>query len=209
MEVGGLVLKVMKVLHGMIVCGMISKSLMILPRCDYHPWRQCSLYSLKLQLDNGGGSSCPCPLPCETRSSLHQPRSCGQDMWLRDSGTGTCWLSVSDLSLSPAAGVVPGFQVFVERLGVDKEVVDVDKQKPEVKVWHGCLHQTLEGGRCWRQAHRHPCVYEYKPKGVVNAVLCWPRGSMEIWWYPLARSKVEKYWAPTSASRDSWMLGSG
>ena len=40
-------------------------------------------------------------------------------------------------------------------------------------------------------------VYSYKPKGVVNAVLCWSRGSMEIWWYPLARSKVEKYWAPT------------
>ena len=33
-------------------------------------------------------------------------------------------------------------------------------------------------------------VYSYKPKGVVNAVLCWSRGSMEIWWYPLARSKV-------------------
>ena len=31
-------------------------------RCDYHPWRQCSLYGLNLQLDNGGGSSHPCPL---------------------------------------------------------------------------------------------------------------------------------------------------
>ena len=26
-------------------------------RCDYHPWRQCSLYGLSLQLDNGDGSS--------------------------------------------------------------------------------------------------------------------------------------------------------
>ena len=52
-------------------------------------------------------------------------------------------------------------------------------------------------------------VCSYKAKGVVIAVLCWSRGSMEIWWYPLARSKVEKYWAPTSASRDSWILGSG
>ena len=29
-------------------------------RCDHHSWRQCSLYSLNLQLDNGGGSSHPC-----------------------------------------------------------------------------------------------------------------------------------------------------
>ena len=34
----------------------------------YHPWRQCSLYSLNLQLDNGGGSSHPCPpLDCLKR----------------------------------------------------------------------------------------------------------------------------------------------
>ena len=26
-------------------------------RCDHHPWRHCSLYSLNLQLDDGGGSS--------------------------------------------------------------------------------------------------------------------------------------------------------
>ena len=52
-------------------------------------------------------------------------------------------------------------------------------------------------------------VYSYKTKGVPNAVLCWSQGSMEIWWYPLARSKVEKYWAPTNASRDSWFLPSG
>ena len=36
-------------------------------RCDHHPWRQCSLYyiyslTLNLQLDNGCGSSDPCPL---------------------------------------------------------------------------------------------------------------------------------------------------
>ena len=31
-------------------------------RCDYHSWRQCSLYGLNLQLDNGCGSSHPCPL---------------------------------------------------------------------------------------------------------------------------------------------------
>ena len=30
-------------------------------RCDHHPWRQCSLYGLNLQLDNGSGSSHPCP----------------------------------------------------------------------------------------------------------------------------------------------------
>ena len=29
-------------------------------RCDHHSWRQCSLYGLNLQLDNGGGSSLPC-----------------------------------------------------------------------------------------------------------------------------------------------------
>ena len=26
-------------------------------RCEYHSWRQCSLYGLNFQLDNGGGSS--------------------------------------------------------------------------------------------------------------------------------------------------------
>ena len=37
-------------------------------RCDYHPWRQCSLYGLNLQLDNAGGSSHPCPpLDCLKR----------------------------------------------------------------------------------------------------------------------------------------------
>ena len=35
---------------------------------DYHPWRQCSLYGLSIQLDNGGGSSHPCrPLGCLKR----------------------------------------------------------------------------------------------------------------------------------------------
>ena len=34
----------------------------------YHPWRRCSLYSLTLKLDNGGGSSHPCPpLDCLKR----------------------------------------------------------------------------------------------------------------------------------------------
>jgi len=33
-----------------------------------HPWRQCGLYGLSLQLDNGGGSSHPClPLECLKR----------------------------------------------------------------------------------------------------------------------------------------------
>ena len=37
-------------------------------RCDYHPWRQCSLYGLNLQLDNGDGSRHPCPpLDCFKR----------------------------------------------------------------------------------------------------------------------------------------------
>ena len=37
-------------------------------RCSHHPWRQCSLYSLNLQLNNGGGSSYPCPpLDCLKR----------------------------------------------------------------------------------------------------------------------------------------------
>jgi len=31
-------------------------------RCDHYPWRQCSLYGLNRQLDNGGGSSHPYPL---------------------------------------------------------------------------------------------------------------------------------------------------
>ena len=37
-------------------------------RCNYHPWRQCSLYGLNLQLDIGGGSSHPWPpLDCLKR----------------------------------------------------------------------------------------------------------------------------------------------
>ena len=44
-------------------------------RCDYHPWRHCSLFGLSLQLDNGGGSSHPCPpLDCLKRwQSDHHP----------------------------------------------------------------------------------------------------------------------------------------
>ena len=30
--------------------------------CGYQPWKQCSLFSLNLQLDSGDRSSCPCPL---------------------------------------------------------------------------------------------------------------------------------------------------
>ena len=37
-------------------------------RCEHDPWRQFSLYDLSLQLDNGGGSSHPCPsLDCLRR----------------------------------------------------------------------------------------------------------------------------------------------
>ena len=37
-------------------------------RCDHYTLRQCSLYGLNLQLDNGGGSSHPCPpLDCLKR----------------------------------------------------------------------------------------------------------------------------------------------
>ena len=37
-------------------------------RCGHHPWTQCSQHGLNLQLDNGGGSSYPCPsLDCLKR----------------------------------------------------------------------------------------------------------------------------------------------
>ena len=37
-------------------------------RSDYHPWRQCSLYGLNLQLNNRGGSKHPChPMHCLKR----------------------------------------------------------------------------------------------------------------------------------------------
>ena len=44
----------------------------------YHPWRRCSLYSLNHQLDNGGGSSHPCPpLDClkrwQSNNTCHHP----------------------------------------------------------------------------------------------------------------------------------------
>ena len=44
-------------------------------RCNYHPWRQCSLYGLNLQLDSGCGSSHPCLLlDCPKRRELdHHP----------------------------------------------------------------------------------------------------------------------------------------
>ena len=38
----------------------------------HHPWRQCSLYSLNLQFDNGGGSSHSCPpLDCLKKWQSH------------------------------------------------------------------------------------------------------------------------------------------
>ena len=46
--------------------------------CDCHPWRQCSLYSLNLQFDKGGGSSHSClPLDClkmwQSDHTCHHP----------------------------------------------------------------------------------------------------------------------------------------
>ena len=44
-------------------------------RCDCHPWRQCSLYSLNLHLDNGGGSSHSCP-PLECLKRWQSDHTC-------------------------------------------------------------------------------------------------------------------------------------
>ena len=40
-------------------------------RFNYHPWRQCSLYDLNLQLDNGGGNSNPCLPWVASRGHIH------------------------------------------------------------------------------------------------------------------------------------------
>ena len=48
-------------------------------RCDYHPWRQCSLYGLNLQVDimevKAGGSSHPCP-PLDYLKRWQLDRTC-------------------------------------------------------------------------------------------------------------------------------------
>ena len=70
-------------------------------RRDYHRWRQCSLYGLNLQLDNGVGSShsCPpldCPKRWQSNHTGHPPHRFNK----REAQTGICrwWTSTFENS---------------------------------------------------------------------------------------------------------------
>ena len=66
----------------------------------------------------------------------------------------------------------------------------------------------------WKNAGAHvspkgTLIYLYFPNGEVNAVLGIEDLSTGIWWYPVHRSNVEKYFVPFNWRKISSTLGMG
>ena len=138
-------------------------------RCDHHPWRQCSLYGLSLQLDNGGGSSHPCPLlQCLMRSNhtCHYPHRFNElatksEKWNGKPRLECQWLT-STFKNSCTAHVYCLGQAGVK--GNNRADRLVGKATTASSLSRKILN--AEGLWAWAQRHRHHTISCTEEKGM-------------------------------------------
>ena len=131
-------------------------------RCNYHPWRQYSLYSLNLQLDNGGGSSHPCPpLDClkrwqsdHTCHHLHRFNELATKWKVEwEAQTGMCRWSTSTFEISCGCTALDMLEWRETTEQVDWQAKQPSQVACFSELWSVEKHETLPVGTKPRTSH--------------------------------------------------------
>ena len=113
-------------------------------RCDHHPWRQCSLYGLNLQLDNGGRSSHPCP-PLDCLKRWQSDHTCHHPGRFYELATKCdkpilAWVNVSTSTLINSCGCTS------LNMAEWREVIEHIDWREKQRAQVACVSEDL---KCW------------------------------------------------------------